>query len=410
MAAETDDFPYKNKDAKMRDEISARFRAILEWRPEFEVVRYSILNAPELGDAKLRFVFGGKNDPRIMVFRASDYDKYNLITDYFIEHIRIRATRGDDDTHESVYDYWLANRDALRREWRARHSRSSRAPRGRASLLTGLRPPGANASENFFLRERIYERKLEVGTFRPLVAAGLVWFVRNVIGTTCQYVLDPCAGWGDRLIGFLASGIQGSVHVDPNPELGAEYTRMFDWARELEPELLRNYRREYFQKPFEDVPIGDLRAALTKVGCTNIEGCDLVLMAPPYFDVEIYVPNDPDGLQSITRYRTWEDWYSRFLLTCVARAASVLRPGGIFALIINQPPAARNTQDNAAHVRFLDQMTRDISGTRLQTLVREHATSVKMRYLGVISYAEHDKKEAPPRSPQPIWLWLRERI
>lgn len=431
-----DDFPYKRLCGDMLADIGRRFIALSHWRPTFRKMNYRINNAPELQIKNLRFCFAGQCDPTIMTLKASDYEDYNLISDYFIEQYRIRAIRGDDPKKESVYDYWRAHR---------------------AELLETC-SNGSKAEKLHCARELIYKYKMEVGTFRPTIAAGLVWMVRNLFGTPCNYVLDPCAGWGDRLIGIMASNVRGSVHVDPNPDLGAEYARIEQWARKTAsrndqeaagssgpPLDLTDYRREYFASPFEDIPRDDLLQALLRVRGTTGEGVkraprqssngpngpngpngsngpngpngtngspsfiarddgfDLTIIAPPYFDLEIYVPNDVTGTQSITRFKTWEEWYEKFLIASLAKCASVLRVGGILALIINEPP-------DRSSPRFLARLGGDvIRAARSYHTSGQDLRQIQMRYLGVISYAEFNEQKHHIRSPQPIWLWMRER-
>lgn len=404
-----DDFPYKRLQGDMQSDIRRRFLALMQWRPTFVITRYNIVNAPELEDKHLRFCFGGQRDPMVMSFSAADYDKYNLISDYFIEQHRIRAIRGDDPKHESLFDYWGAHRDEIRAK--CDESRSTELP---PQQIIGVAPRNENERRLICYRERVYADKMEVGTFRPTVAAGIIWLMRKRLGQSCDYVLDPCAGWGDRLIGITAAGARGSVHVDPNPALGAEYARIFDWIREVYPALTA-YRREYIARPFEDIPRAELLQALARVKSSGAsssstaaaedqaptlsrdDGFDLVIIAPPYFDLEIYVPNDATGTQSITRYTEWSQWYEKFLLASLALAASTLRIGGVLALIINQPPD-RNSP------RFLARLGPDV--IRAASGVE---TNPQMRYLGVISYAEYKPKIRGYRSPQPIWIWMRER-
>jgi hypothetical protein len=356
MTTAKDDFPYKRLCSDMAAQIRVRFTNLIEYRPTFRKMIYNINNAPDFRTQNLRFCFAGSMDPLIMVLDARDYEKYNLISDYFIEQYRIRAYRSDDPARESVYDYWNKHRDELSDNDCARS------------------------------REAIYRAKMEVGTFRPTVATGLVWLMRAHLGTPCEWVLNPCAGWGDRLIGFAAAGIKGLVDVDPNVQLGAQYAQIRDWTRTLMPQD-RALQYTYIPRPFEDISCDELLAIPGR-------GYDLVLMDPPYFDLEVYVRDDTEHTQSISRYTTFEDWYNKFLIACARKCGECLRIGGLFALIINQAPSARADP----RMRFLHRMVSDITRT----------TSVRLRYLGVISYAEV-RDGARIRSPQPMWMWSRER-
>lgn len=382
-SASCDDFPYKRENSDMKREIERRFINLTTYQPTFRSMRYRINNAPEFTQAQLRF----HNAPLLMVFDASDYEKYNLISDYFIEQHRIRAYRGDDPKHESVFDYWCAHRAEIH---------------------------AACSGDRHCMREMIYKNKMEVGTFRPTVAVGLAQMMRTRHHTTCDWVLNPCAGWGDRLLGFMAAKCKGSVDIDPNTELGAEYPKMREWAQDMlrvyNPRSeARQFKHTYIPRPFEDIPNEELLGALdamraperdttrdTSSGISRepAQGFDLVLIAPPYFDLEVYVPDDRAGTQSISRYRTFEEWYQKFLIANLKKCGDLLRKGGLLALIINQTPAARTDEKE----RFLLRMIRDVTRAGSDN----HA---RLRYLGVISYAEVSR--AHVRSPQPIWLWTR---
>jgi hypothetical protein len=418
-----DDFPYKRLRPEMAREIETRFRALAGYRPTFRALAYTIKNAPEMALAQLRFCFAGARDPLIMVLAAEDYARYNLISDYFIEKYRVRAVRGDDPARESVWDYWRANRDDIM----ARARKNARAVTHAA-------------------REIIYREKMEVGTFRPTVACGIIWLLRARMSARCDWILNPCAGWGDRLIGFMAAGARGSVDIDPNAELGAEYPRMREWCREqllracaegtdgAGEQLLRacaegtdgageqsrasdhRFQHTYFAQPFEDVPREEILGALARmrgaydgaevaVEIARDDGFDLALIAPPYFDLEIYVPNDTARTQSVSRYTSFEEWYARFLLVALRKCGSLLRIGGVLALIINQSPPPGAVAGKAIHHKFLQRMIGDMA---------RGAGDARLRYLGVISYAEILSRAAGDnprvRSPQPIWIWQRERI
>ena len=404
-AAETpigaDDFPYKRLHGDMLGAIAQRFRDLMTYRPIFRPMTYRINNAPELAPQNLRFCFAGKCEPLIMVLRPEDYEKYNLISDYFIEQHRIRAYRTDtrDTPRESVLDYWRAHRDEIRKVFD--------------------KQTNAKDADQWvhFAREFVYHNKMEVGTFRPTVAAGIVWLMRATLcenDHACDWVLNPCAGWGDRLIGLMAAGVRGCVDVDPNEELGAEYPKICSWASSL-IHSEAPFQHKYFPRPFEDIPISELENALTQMQAKSLRphelidrGFDLAIVDPPYFDLEVYVPNDVAKVQSITRYPTFDEWYNKFLIAMIKKCASLLRIGGILALIVNQASTNSKTSPNE---KFLSYMVRDVMREMLKREVgqTESCAHTALRYLGVVSYAEVAGADGHfrARSPQPIWIWMR---
>lgn len=103
-------------------------------------------------------------------------------------------------------------------------------------------------------------------------------------------VLDPCAGWGGRMLGVVSTGAN-YIAFEPNTETFtqlnklAEFLGIQDKVRLICDDALNmdNY----------DIPI-----------------VDMVLTSPPYFDVEIYTKQDT---QSITNTPTYESWVQNFL-------------------------------------------------------------------------------------------------
>lgn len=110
-------------------------------------------------------------------------------------------------------------------------------------------------------------------------------------------VLDPCSGYGGRLLGTLASSRNVNyVGADVEPD-------SVDGNRRLAALLRAENRVEQFQRAVED-PIEWPRA-------------DLVLVGPPYFNRENY------GVISATivsHYPTYQDWVRGFLTTLIDKS------------------------------------------------------------------------------------------
>ena len=124
-------------------------------------------------------------------------------------------------------------------------------------------------------------------------------------------VLDPCHGWGGRLVGFLLSDAAAYHGVDVSPLQSAGVKRI---AAELGPLADDGKRIELTCAKFEDAPVED-------------EAFDLAITSPPYFDTEKYL----GGAQSheAENYSAWRDGFYASLLRKTFRA---LRAGGTFAL------------------------------------------------------------------------------
>jgi hypothetical protein len=111
-------------------------------------------------------------------------------------------------------------------------------------------------------------------------------------------VYDPCAGWGGRMLGSVASGCH-YVGVEPSNET---YDNLITMAHFL---------------GIED------RVTLINDSAENVvpPKSQLVLTSPPYFDLEIY---DDNPLQSVKVYPDYEDWTNIFLRGIIAKSVSTL--------------------------------------------------------------------------------------
>ena len=103
-------------------------------------------------------------------------------------------------------------------------------------------------------------------------------------------VLDPCAGWGGRLLGTVASG-KHYVGFDPNPTTNKNLQNLVEFLGIENSVTLINDGSENMDK--YDFP---------KVG--------IVITSPPYFNLEIY---NTGKQQSENQYDTYEQWKDSWL-------------------------------------------------------------------------------------------------
>lgn len=134
--------------------------------------------------------------------------------------------------------------------------------------------------------------------FRPHLAKTIV---SSFEGST---VLDPCAGWGGRMLGTLASG-KKYIGFEPNEETYDGLQRLLKFIGES--------------------------AVIYKTGSENInqhlnEVINIILTSPPYFNLEVY----SDSLnQSENMYKTYEDWKNKWLSNVVEQSLSKLSQNGV---------------------------------------------------------------------------------
>jgi len=351
-----DDFPYKSRFIS-KSELHGRFRRLaVEYKPRFIHVDYVIHNLAKLPRDML--VFGESHEERqmtLLAFARENYELYDLLADYFTEPLRVRAERA----HDSVYAEWCRSKEKVRQG--------------------ALKQYGVISA--YTEREVLFGMHYEVTSFRPTTLASLIQRFKG------DRILDVCAGWGDRLVAALSQGVRLYVSVDANPRLEQYYKRIDAEFNGLVHK--RKTETHFHISPFED-PRLDLRP-YEKAG-----GFNFSVMAPPYYDLEVYAP---DPQQSIYAHPSFEEWYRDFLIASIRKATSLLNVGGHFALIINE---AAGDSDAPPYV---------------ERLVRDAGKIPWLEYLGAIPYAEvswsrgKGGRVAPKpthiRSPQPIWVYRK---
>ena len=161
--------------------------------------------------------------------------------------------------------------------------------------------------------------------YRPLLTKAIV---RKYNATT---VLDPCVGWGGRLLGCLAAGVR-FTGIEPS-------TKTHEGLRSIV---------EMFGK--------DQSVTLFKEGAENVlpslpsESFDMILTSPPYFDLEIYCDEET---QSVKKFSTWEAWLSGFLEPIIRECLRCLKEKGVSAWSVkNMGTRKLETEVKAIHKKY----------------------------------------------------------
>lgn len=121
-----------------------------------------------------------------------------------------------------------------------------------------------------------------------------------------KLVLDPCAGWGGRMLGTVASGAK-YIAFEPNTTTYQNLTRLAKYLK------------------IEDQVTLICDDAL-KLENYEIPQVDLVLTSPPYYDIEVY---SKESTQSINNYNTYDDWAEHFLKTLIQLCLGKLNSNGV---------------------------------------------------------------------------------
>lgn len=121
-----------------------------------------------------------------------------------------------------------------------------------------------------------------------------------------EVVLDPCAGWGGRMLGAVAYGAH-YIAFEPNTETYTNLTKIINFLGIQNQVTL----------------ICDDALNMKKY---NLPKVDLILTSPPYFDLEVYA-HQPS--QSITNTSTYQDWADHFLKGIINLSIEHLNTNGV---------------------------------------------------------------------------------
>jgi len=127
----------------------------------------------------------------------------------------------------------------------------------------------------------------------------------KMITKGAEYVLDPCAGWGGRMLGAVANGAH-YIAFEPNPTTYDNLNKMIDFLGIKDNVTLY---------------CDDAR----NIDNYKIPNVDVVLTSPPYFDLEIYCKDNNQSVHSLT---TYEDWDANFLTVIISKCIMHLKPEG----------------------------------------------------------------------------------
>jgi hypothetical protein len=126
-------------------------------------------------------------------------------------------------------------------------------------------------------------------------------------------VLDPTAGWGGRMLGAWALGID-YTGIDTNINMKSAYDGMI--------EMLNNKTPAIFEQPKLEM----LWQSALDVDFSNID-YDFVLTSPPYVNLEIYEHMEP--------WDSDENFYIDFFIPLWQKCMDNIKPGGTICFNIS---------------------------------------------------------------------------
>lgn len=142
-----------------------------------------------------------------------------------------------------------------------------------------------------------------VTKYRAVTAKAIVKFY------AATRVLDPCIGWGGRMLGTLATS-SATEYVGCEPDVNT-FNALVEILRDRDP---ATYRRASIHNTTAEAFLPSLPAG----------SFDMVLTSPPYFNLELYTA----GIQSVDRCKTWEAWVADWLTPVINASLNALKPTG----------------------------------------------------------------------------------
>jgi hypothetical protein len=319
------DYPFL-KYFVSEDKIKENFIRLINTKPRIVFEKFHI-DSVRLSEQDLQF----EGTPLLLISTVEDYENLDMLSDYFNEHCRVHCRFFN--SVGSIHDYYRNHLDKL-----IMHLKEN-------NLKINIQN----------LREMIWkygkkDRFGECSTFKPKF---IKFFIEHY---SAKRILDISSGWGDRLIGAMASDIECYHGFDPNSCLHDGYNKIIKFFSDLAV----NPKVECLIKelPFEQSELQE-------------SYYDLVMTSPPYFDIEIY---DNDNPKQSTHKRSEREWYNNYLLKWINICSKALKKNAILALNINQ----------FRHHHYV------------QWLISDMKKNPNWNFLGTIGYTNENKKNVQP--------------
>lgn len=192
------------------------------------------------------------------------------------------------------------------------------------------------------------------------------------------HILDPCHGWGGRMLGFLLSKTAAHYHgfeVDPKTRDGVQ--EIFNDLKSLAP---RAKSCNLVLRPFEESKL-------------KPSSYDFALTSPPYFDVEKYNGDK----SSWRRYPKFDAWVDGFYRPLIEKTAAALKTRAIFALQVGNQ--SYPLEDKAKEIagtcglRFVEKRSTNMRNNYTETAAEEGEIVLIFEKASASSSPRKDKKD-----------------
>ena len=154
--------------------------------------------------------------------------------------------------------------------------------------------------------------------FRASILNPYLIYSLNINLLKGKRVFTPTLGWSSYAYGFSESGIEEYVGTDVIPSVCKKTDK---FIKKYYP----NVEKNIFCQPSEDL------LKNTQFISHYSNHFDVVFFSPPYYRLELYEGKN----QSTTRYKTYEEWLSKYWENTVKLCYKVLNKGGKMCYIVS---------------------------------------------------------------------------
>ena len=174
-------------------------------------------------------------------------------------------------------------------------------------------------NEEKWILSREYGYKIAT-TFMPIYAKTIYQYFGNP-----QIVLDPCSGWGDRLLGAEVGGVKKYIGFDPNHALRLGYSKLMN--------VLGHSLKNLSQDHMEFSNSYEIHSQPFEIGAPNLpsKSVDFIFTSPPFFDYEIYTGENP----------TYANWITEFYEPLFIQCARIIKDEGYICMYISDTSAGK---------------------------------------------------------------------
>lgn len=161
--------------------------------------------------------------------------------------------------------------------------------------------------------QRGYQNIQYINEFPPYVARTIyMTYGKEFVGDSRLKVLDPCAGWGGRMIGCASIPNTTYVACEPSTKTYEGLNKLGEWLKTLQP----TFEFKVYHTPYEEWTDFD-------------EKFDIALTSPPYYNTEHY---SDEPTNSLNKFNTYESWVEGFYSALIMNTAKRLTDNAVFIL------------------------------------------------------------------------------